>query len=150
MTAARPAFSLESYEDESLPHDKRLAQEEDLKGHTILAMLMNVSGRLAGGTETVIVTETHCWMVLDTTDDQCHDERAEVVIDLGHSRWNSTKPEEKLQDYLSADELFSIGVIVSAERELLIAKETEAKQKKKADKADYLRKQLADIEGDES
>jgi len=147
MNATLPMFELESYDDESLPHGQRLTNEDQLKGHTILAMLMNVSGPLAGGTETVIVTETHCWLVLDSTDEQCYDEKAEIKIDLGSSRWNSTKPEETLQDYLSAEELFDIGVIVAIERDLLIEKRNQAEKDEKAKEVASLRKKLAELDG---
>lgn len=147
MSASRPVFELESYDDESLPHGKRLTDEGQLKGHTILAMLMDVSGPLAGGKETVIVTETHCWLVLDSTDDQCYDEKAGIQIDLGSSRWNSTRPEETLQDYLSAEELFDIGVIVASELDFLIEKRNQAKKDEKAKEVASLRQQLAELEG---
>lgn len=143
----RPEFSLEPYEDQALPHGKRLTDQEQLKGHTILAMLMNVSGPLAGGTETVIVTETHCWMVLDSTDPQCYDDKAEIEIERDPCQWNSSKSPETLQDYLSAEELFSIGVIVAVERELLVEKRKQAEQQEKEKKAARLRRELAELEG---
>ena len=150
MSTERPAFELESYEDKTLPEGKRLLTEEDLVGHNIKAMVTYPNGRLSYRASLVIVTETRCWLVLDTTESYSCEEKASINVrqchSSGYSR-NIAPQAETLHDYLDASDMFHHGLISSAQRDALLEIEAAAESKKKQEKAVELRKELAKLEG---
>lgn len=150
--SSRPPFELKSYEDATLPVGQRLTDENQLDGHTIKAVISCPSGRLGDQVDMVIVTETLCWLVLETSDNYCHEERASVQVrQCSGGRWsNSTqapKPAETLHDYLSAEQMLRYGLVSHGQHAALLALEKEAEEKERSQKAERLRKQLAELEG---
>ena len=146
----RPPFELQSYEDKALPSRTRLTSEEQLEGHTIKAMVTCPNGRLRYRASLVIVTETLCWLVLDTSDSYCSEEKASIDVRQCSSRGYSSncgKPEEALHDYLGASDMFHYGLISSAQRDALLEIEAAVEKNEKQKKAAELRKQLAALEG---
>lgn len=144
MSTDRPAFNLESYEDKTLPEGKRLLCEEDLMGHTIKAVVDCPLGRLGNQVDMVIVTETLCWLVLETEDSYSCEERASITV-RGHQY--SYRTSETLHDYLGAIDMFRYGLISSAQRDALLEIEAAVETNEKQKKAAELRKQLAALEG---
>jgi hypothetical protein len=147
----RPHFELQSYEDATLPCGERLEYEEDLKGHTIKAVITHLVGRLGEQADMVIVTETLCWLVLGTSDVYGCDERpiievqqSPVHLNRGNSR---PMPAETLHDYLGAAEMLHHGLITSAQHAALELIEQQEEERKVQNKAAELRRQLAELEG---
>lgn len=138
----RPDFELERYEDKTLKHGEQLFDSSELVGHTILAVISDPAGPFSDGTEIVIVTETRCWMVIEAEDGYSCEEAASAVIQ--HKGHGNSKV---LNDYLSAADMRHAGLCGQGEYELLRKSETEREEKKKAEKADRLRKQLAELTG---
>lgn len=152
MQITQPAFELESYEDTSLPHGERLTNEDQLKGHTVKAVVDHLQGRLGHQAEMVIITETLCWLVLDTSNNYCSEEKAGIEVRqchggrFSHTR-KSTTPVETLHDYLGADVMFRYGLVSAGQHIALLAIEAAAEQKENQEKASLLRKQLSELEG---
>lgn len=152
MSADQPSFELESYDDATLPHGERLTDEDHLKGHTIKTVISAPSGRLGDQVDMVIVTETLCWLVLETSDTYCQEERSSVQVrQCSGGRWShaskATKPVETLHDYLSAEQMLRHGLVSQGQYAALLVFEKEAEEKERNEKAEQLRKQLAKLEG---
>ena len=144
MSTDRPPFELESYEDTTLPEGKRLLTEEDLVGHTIKAVVRHPMGRLGEQADMVLVTETLCWMVLETEDSHSCEERASITVS-GRRYGYSTN--ETLFDYLGASEMYRYGLVSDALRDALLEIEAAAEEEKNKKKANALRAELAKLEG---
>lgn len=147
-----PPFALKSCNDESLPSHKRLESIEELAGHVVKAAIDIPEGRLSHQAELVIVTETLCWIVLDTSNNYCTEEKAGIEVRqcrggmFSFTRSTET-PVETLYDYLGATVMFEHGLISSGQRDELLAIEAAAQELEKKAKAENLRKQLAELEG---
>ena len=144
MQTPRPAFELESYEDTTLPEGIRLLAAEDLTGHTIKAVVCDPLGRLGNQADMVIVTETLCWLVLETEESYSCEVRASIAVS-GRTYGYSSK--ETLHDYLNANQMLRNGLITNGQFVALKAIEAEAATKKRAQEAEILRKKLAELEG---
>lgn len=144
MSTNRPQFELASYEDATLPEGKRLLTEEDLVGHTIKVVVRHPMGRLGNQADLVIVTDTLCWMVLQTEDSYSCEVRASITVSGRCYGFEST---ETLFDYLGASDMFRHGLVSSAQHDALLVIEAETAKKENAEKADALRKELAELEG---
>lgn len=150
--AARPPFELQSYADATLPTGQRLLDEEHLQGHTIKAVISAPRGRLGDQVDMVIVTETLCWLVLETSDSYCSEERSSVQVrQCMGGRWSHStqapKPAETLHDYLSAEQMLRHGLVSHGQHAALVIIEKEVKEKERNEKAEQLRKELAKLEG---
>lgn len=141
----RPAFELQSYEDETLPHGERLTDPDQLVGHEIKAVCDTPSGVRAYGCELVIVTKTHCWLVLRPEAGYTCEESADITTVRDGLAYKGGQ--EQLSDYLSADEMRRYGLVNGGEYEVLKDKEDEQKNAENQRKAGQLRKQLAELEG---
>ena len=124
----------------SLDQDIQIRDLQDLVGHTIKAVIEQTVGKREA--DLVIVTETGCYLVLNA-EGGTYDE--EPTIEVEPSFYGGS--DIPLGDYISANEAFRSGLINYPTYELLEAKEIEAAQAEKKKKADYLRKQLAELEG---
>ena len=152
MLDDRPAFELESYDDTSLPQGKQLHHDGELHGHTVILVDSLPQGEWGKGCGMVIVTETLCWMVLNTTHTYSCDEAASIEIESARQHgWNYEKNAPRhvltLHDYLGAETMLRHGLCSHAEFEVLERKEQAAKQEQKDSKAAALRKELAALEG---
>ena len=145
--ADAPAFELESYDDETLPHNKRLESFEDLVGHTITHVFDDCWEQEGNG-ETVLVTETGCWIVLEAEGDG--DTRAEIKVatDKEYSWQRSQRGRAALlSDYVQPGDLFHARLCTSGELELLKQQQAKKTAVERAKQAEVLRKQLAALEG---
>jgi len=125
----------------SLDQDTQIRSLSGLVGHTVKAVIESTGGKRQA--RLVIVTETGCWLALDAENDG---EYAILVVDPPIFGGADTP----LGDYLSAHDAFTNGLINKPTYDILRAKEDEAKAAEKKRKAAYLRKQLAELEGDAS
>lgn len=137
MNQDRPPFELEhTTEPDPLPRDVQLADEDDLKGHTIAAVFIGPVGRYQ--CEMVIVTETRCWLVFDTERDGgcCDDDGGEIVVKGNRAHYGGA--EATLADYVPARSLHAQGIISGSVLAQLQLVENERKAKEKADKVKRL------------
>ena len=141
----RPSFELQPYNDETLPHGKRLTDPDQLVGHEIKAVCAFPNGELAYGSELVIVTQTNCWLVLRAEAGYTREEGADITTVRDHKAYRGEQ--EQLSDWLDAEEMRRLGLINNGEYEVIKAKEDERQNAKKQRKADGLRKELAELEG---
>lgn len=139
-----PPFELESYEDKTLQVGTRLLDETELVGHTIKAVVDYPLGRLGSQVDMVIVTETLCWLVLETEDSYSCEERASITV---RGRLYSYQASETLHDYLNADQLLEYGLISSGQHQSLTEIENAAKLAEQAKEVETLRAKLAKLEG---
>lgn len=142
-----PAFELESYDDKTLPHNKRLESFQELVGHTI-AHVFDDCWELEGEGEVIFVTETRCWLVLDA--DVHLDEHAEIKVatDTEFSwKRNQRGRAALLSDYVQPGELFHAGLCTAGELELLKQQQANRTAAEHAKQAEVLRAQLAALEG---
>lgn len=143
-----PPFELQSYEDESLPIGERFTGTSQLVGHTIKAVSDCAVGRLADGSELVIVTETGCWLVLRPEAGYTCEDGADITV--VSDRLARRGEAELLSDYLTADEMRRLGLANTGEYAAIKAKEDELKNAERQRKADILRKELAALEAGKS
>lgn len=136
----RPAFELQPYEDEHVPFGVHFTDSAQLIGHKIKVVHDYPQGELAYGAELVIVTETHCWLVLRPETHGCED-GANILV-VGDSYATRRSGGDQLSDYLTADEMRQYGLVNTGEYELLKAKEDKRLTAEKLRKAEGLRKQL--------
>lgn len=142
-----PAFELESYHDETLPHNRRLESFQDLVGHTIAHVFDNCCWQEGYG-ETIFVTETRCWLVLQAEDGGC-DYQAEIKVATdGEYGWERRKRGRAalLSDYILPSDLFRAGLCTAAEMELLEQQQAKKLEIERASQAEVLRAQLAELE----
>lgn len=123
----------------SLDQDMQIRNLDDLVGHTIKAVIEPTGKREVG---IVIVTETGCWLALNA-EGGSYDEAPTIEVDPPYYGGCDVP----LGDYLSARDAFMNGLVNQPTYELLRAKELEEAEAKKKEKADRLRKQLAELEG---
>lgn len=144
----RPPFELESYEDESLDHNKMLTRDLELVGHTIKAVVESPCGKHTEPGSMVLVTETGCWAVITIRGYSL--EEAYCSLDqkqqTGGYRGEPVRS-LTIHDFLSAAELLSEGIIGDAEHKLLREKELVAERAEKIAKAERMRKELIELEG---
>ncbi len=133
-------FHLEPPTDDALPENTRLQCLEDLAGHTIAAIIDDCAGPKAGGNETLFVTETGCWIVLEPNGDW---DSAHIFIKRGHDFPDT----ETVADYASADQLLQAGLITQAQRDHLRAEEERKEAARKERRAAALREELERLEG---
>ena len=139
----RPAFELQPYADESLPYGKRLTDPDQLVGHEIKVVCDTASGEPAYGADLVIVTKTHCWLVLRPEAGFTCEDGTDITTVSDHMAYKGKK--EELSDYLSADQMRRYGLVNGGEYDLIKAKEDEQKNAENQRKAGQLRKQLAEL-----
>jgi len=125
----------------SLDQDIQLRSLDSLVGHTIKAVIENPCGKRDVGV--VIVTDTGCYLAL-SAEGGSYDEAP--TIEVEPSFYGSS--DIPLGDYLSAGDAFHNGLINQSTYELLKVKEAEEREAEKKAKADRLRKQLAELEGE--
>lgn len=124
----------------SLDQEIQLRRAESLVGHTIKAVIESTGGKRQA--RLVIVTETGCWLALDPENDgDC------AILEVEPSFAGGS--DIPLGDYLSAHDAFTHGLINKPTHDVLRAKEDEAEAEEKKRKADWLRKELAELEGGE-
>jgi len=148
MSTPKP-FELESYEDASLKSGAMLIRACDLVGHTIRACIEHPSGAYAEPGSIVLVTETMCWAAIKVSGYDFEDAYCDFAQMTSIGGYRSDRPRRDLDihDFLDAQELFSTGLINEGEHKLLREKEIAAKKAEKLQKAELLRKELADLEG---
>ena len=122
----------------SLDQETQLRSVNGLIGHTIKAVIESTNGKRK--VTLVIVTETGCWLALDAENDG---EYAILAVDAPIYGGNSPA----LSDYLSAHDAFNNGLINMPTHEILRKKELEAVAAEKKRKAEWLRKELDELEG---
>jgi hypothetical protein len=127
----------------SLDQDIQLRYIDALVGHTIKAVIENPTGKRQ--VDIVIVTDTGCYLALSAEGGSYSYDEA-PTIEVEPSFYGSS--DIPLGEYLSAWDSFENGLINKATYELLLTKELEEKEAEKKAKADRLRKQLAELEGD--
>lgn len=124
----------------SLDQDIQLRSLDDLAGHTVKAVIEHPSGKRQ--VDVVIVTETGCWLALKA-DGGSYDEAPTIEVEPSYYGASDIP----LSDYLSAGDAFHNGLINQPTYEILRAKERDEAEAAKKAKADRLRKQLAELEG---
>ena len=124
--------------DAPLPEGERLNEDHELIGHKIIAVIEGSLSRLADGNQMVLITETRCWMVIGA-ESECDSEYPRIIRDYNRK--------ETLHDWVSAADLLADGVITPAEAALLEKVEQEQARRKKEKQAEWLRAQLAELEG---
>lgn len=128
---------------ENLPWNKRLLDEDELAGHTILAVFVEPSNKSGESrADLVLVTETGCFLIFNAESDACGED-AHIEL-AGH--WKYTK-DEVLHDFVNADSLYGQGVINHGEYEELLKIERKLADDKKARQAEFYRKRLAELGG---
>ena len=140
-TPTRPAFELQSYEDKTLPEGVQLFSLEALAEHTIKAVVTDPDGELQ--CKAVFVTETNCWLALDAESAGCWEDGIDLKVCGDH--WSQKT--QTLSQYLSVQDMRNANLATPAQLAGLQAIEDERAAKVKAEKADQLRKQLAELEG---
>jgi hypothetical protein len=123
-----------------LDQDCQIRDWDELVGHTIKAVVVSPTG--PRDVAAVIVTETGCWMAIDA-ENGSHDEAPSVFVSPPYFGSDDVP----LDQYLSAADCWNAGLINQATYELLKAKEDAKKAEAKKRKAEFLRRQLAELEG---
>lgn len=146
MTEAT-AFTLETYEDKSLPEGIQLYTFADLVGHTIKAIVTSPGGRNAPDGAVVIVTETLCWAVMDAPNDIYGEEVAAIrmVPSYEHLRGH-IKP--VISDYLSSHDMLSSGLVTPAQFAFIREKEKEEERQDAAQRLEQAKRRVAELEAE--
>ena len=146
MQTPHPTFELQSCE--ALPHSKRLTDPKQLVGHEIKAICDTANGELAHGCELVIVTQTHCWLVLRPEAGYTCEDGADITTVSDHGTYKGEP--EQLSDYLTADDMRRYCLVNTGEYEAVKAKEVQRGNAERQRKAELLRKELAELEAGKS
>lgn len=145
----RPSFELETYEDQTLAHNARLNELQNLVGHTVTHVFDRCQER-GDTSELLLVTETGCWIVLEAKTDDWDKEYNTICVvadhELSSARRQLRRP-ELISDYISPEELFEAGLCGLGERDQLIAQKKALNDKAREEKAARLRAELTKLEG---
>lgn len=125
---------------EPLPSNSRLTDEDQLIGHEVRGVFINTRGTY-GHAAMVIVTATGCWMVFDI-DGVARDD-ASITVDAGHYQ---REPVE-LIGYVRSFDLLHANCVTEPEYRRLVALEEAHAVTERQRKANHLRQQLAELEG---
>ena len=124
----------------AIDQDTQLRSLEHLVGHTIKAVIENPCGKR--DVSVVLITETGCWLALDT-DGGTHDEKPYVMVDPPYA----SSSDVPLSEYLTAVDMMHAGLVNQATYELLREKERAAQAAERKAEADRLRRKLQELEG---
>jgi hypothetical protein len=124
---------------EPLPSNSRLTRMSDLIGHEVRAVFDDTQGTY-GHAAMVIVTATGCWLALDIEGYSLEDAYISVVAE------HSSKSIE-LIGFVPASQLLNENCISDAEYRRLRALEEQHEEVQRQRKANHLRQQLAELEG---
>lgn len=128
---------------DNLPWNKRLLAESELEGHKILAVFLEPCNKHGESyADLVIVTETGCFLVFNAESDACGEDASIEVA--GHWKYDKNVV---LHDFVSAANLYSHGVVNHGEYEELLKIEKKLDDEKRAKKAEFYRKRLAELGG---
>ena len=124
-----------------LKKNRQLREWTDLTGHTIKSVIDYPCGKR--NVSAVIITETGCWMVLDTEGNAFY-EKPLILVDPPYCGGQDIP----LDEYLSAREMLHAGLINDATYKVLDDKQRQEADRAKKAKVELLRKQLEELERD--